>query len=211
MAFAMGALAGMISPSITTDNYDWSQLRPDALIVDVGGGQGYACRALASVYPQFKFIVQDLPATVELGVANCPKEYRDRIRFQVHDFFTPQLVKDADVYFFRAIIHDWSDKYAVAILQSLIPALRPGARVIIHDPHTPSPKALGWWQDRQARASNLRMKLMFNSHDREEGEWEGLFRRADPRFRVNSIRVHLRDMENPVGQEMVVVEAMWEA
>jgi hypothetical protein len=207
----MGALASMISPSITTDNYNWSQLPPDAQIVDVGGGQGFVCRDLASAFPGFRFVVQDLPSTVELGAANCPEAFRDRIKFEVHDFFTPQPIQGADVYFLRAIIHDWSDKYAVAILKALVPAMKPGSRVIIHDPHTPNPKALGWWQDRQARASNLRMKLFFNGHDREEGEWEGLFRAADPRFRVDSIKVHLRDQESASGQEMVVVEAVWDA
>jgi hypothetical protein len=72
------------------------------------------------------------------------------------------------VYFLRAIIHDWSEKHAAAILKALTPASKPEARVIIHDPHTPDPKELGWWQDRQARGSNLRMKMMFNSHNNRE-------------------------------------------
>ena len=55
------------------------------------------------------------------------------------DFFTLQPIKDADVYFFRAIFHDWPDKYCIQILQNLIPALKTGARVIIQDPHTPDP------------------------------------------------------------------------
>jgi hypothetical protein len=210
MAYGMTALGRMMSVAITNDNYDWSALPSDALIVDVGGGHGLACQALASAHPGFRFVVQDLPSTIALARANLPAEFKGRIEFQEHDFFTPQPVQGADVYFLRAIIHDWSDKYAIAILKALVPAMKKGARVIVHDMHTPEPKELGWWQDRQARASNLRMKLLFNAHDRERGEWEGLFARVDGRFRVAMPKVHLRDQGNVVGQEMVVVEAVWE-
>ena len=29
--------------------------------------------------------------------------------------------------------HNWADKYCIKILHNLVPALRPGARVIIHE------------------------------------------------------------------------------
>jgi hypothetical protein len=48
------------------------------------------------------------------------------------DFFTPQPVA-ADVYYFRSIFHNWADKYCVEILRSLVPALKKGARIIIHE------------------------------------------------------------------------------
>jgi hypothetical protein len=48
------------------------------------------------------------------------------------DFFNPQNIT-ADVYYFRNIFHNWADKYAIKILRNLTPALRKGARVIIHD------------------------------------------------------------------------------
>jgi hypothetical protein len=48
------------------------------------------------------------------------------------DFFTLQAVA-ADVYYFRSIFHNWADKYCVRILQNLVPALKKGARVIIHE------------------------------------------------------------------------------
>ena len=37
------------------------------------------------------------------------------------------------MYYFRSIFHNWSDKYYIKILQMLIPALKKGARVIIHE------------------------------------------------------------------------------
>lgn len=208
MSFAMESLASMIPDSVATDQSDWAALGT-ALVVDVGGGKGLACQALARHFPDLKFIVQDLAATASSGRAQCPPELLSRISYTTHDFFTPQPVVGADVYFLRAIMHDWPDKYCVRILQALVPAMRTGSRVIVHDPHTPDPKTMGWWAERQARASNLRMKVFFNSHDREAGEWEGLFTAADERFRVASMKVHARDPGNEFGAQLIVVEAVW--
>lgn len=50
-----------------------------------------------------------------------------------HDFFTEQPVKNADVYFFRCTLHNWADNFVIKALRALIPALKPGARVVIQD------------------------------------------------------------------------------
>lgn len=34
---------------------------------------------------------------------------------------TEQPVKDADVYFMRAVLHNWPDEYCVRILRNLLP------------------------------------------------------------------------------------------
>ena len=150
MAFAMETLATLASDSIVCDNYDWVTLGK-ATMVDVGGGKGLVCRQLAKHFPDLSFIVQDLQDTANAGRATCPAVFKDRITYMTHDFFTPQPVKDADVYFFRAIFHDWPDKYCVELLRNLIPALKNGARVIISDPHTPDPLTMEPWQERQVR------------------------------------------------------------
>ena len=66
-----------------------------------------------------------------------PEDLKDRITFQDHDFFTPQPVVGADVYFFRWILHNWSDKYAIKILQNLAPALRSNSHILICDDMMP--------------------------------------------------------------------------
>lgn len=150
MAFAMEALGAMMPDSLIVDNYDWASLGT-ATIVDVGGGKGLVCRQLAEHFPEFSFVVQDLKGTVDAGKNTLPAEFSEKITYMTHDFFTPQPVKDADVYFFRAIFHNWPDKYCVQILRNLIPALKKGARVIIQDPHTPDPLTMSPWQERQSR------------------------------------------------------------
>jgi hypothetical protein len=149
-AFAMEALAARFPDSLLVDAYDWSSLGP-AKLVDVGGGKGFACISLAKHFPSMSFVVQDLEGTVAAGRKQLPSELKDRIQFTSHDFFTPQSIKDADVYFFRAIFHDWSDKYCIQILQSLVPAMRKGSKVILFDPHTPDALTTPLWQDRISR------------------------------------------------------------
>ena len=150
MAFAMEALASIYPDSVIVDNYDWAKLGK-ATVVDVGGGKGYVCRTLAKHFQDLSLIVQDLEDTANAGRSTCPEELKDRIDFMTHDFFTEQPVKGADVYFFRAIFHDWPEKYCVKILKSLIPALKKGSRVVIQDPHTMDPGTMAPWQERLNR------------------------------------------------------------
>jgi chemotaxis methyl-accepting protein methylase len=89
--------------------------------------------ALAKKYPKLSFVVQDLQKVVADGPSKIPPEFADRIKFEAHDFYTEQPVKDADVYIFRWICHNQSDKYGVKMLQALIPALKKGARIVISD------------------------------------------------------------------------------
>ena len=114
--------------------YDWAALdRPGAVVVDVGGGQGGVARVLAGATRELKVIVQDLPGTADKGRELLAPELKGRVEFMGHDFFAEQVVRGADVYFFRWILHNWSDEYSVRILQALRPALKKGARVLIYE------------------------------------------------------------------------------
>jgi len=72
-----------------------------------------------------------------------PAALNPRIQFMKHDFFTEQPVKDADVYFFRCTLHNWPDEFVVKALKALIPALKPGARVVIQDNGLADPGTIG--------------------------------------------------------------------
>lgn len=54
------------------------------------------------------------------------------------------------------------------------------------------------------------MKVLFNGHDRESGEWPELLKRADPRFRVVVNKFHDREPNNDVGPTLALVEAIWD-
>lgn len=106
---------------------------------------------LAKKFPKMRFVVQDLPKTVADGPSKIPAEVADRIEFQAHDFYTEQPVKNADVYFFRWIVHNQSDKYALKLLRALIPALKAGARIVINDICLPKPNMADPWDERITR------------------------------------------------------------
>ena len=42
----------------------------------------------------------------------------------------------------RSILHNWSDKYSIQILRHLTPALKRGARVLVHELVLPEPNTL---------------------------------------------------------------------
>lgn len=125
----------------------------------------------------------------------------DRIAFMAHDFFAPQPVV-AGVYFLRWILHNWSDKYCVKILQALVPALRPGAKVIVSEAVMPGPGAMPKGVETMIRSFDLVMSSIQNARERELGDWEELFRKADSRF-------HFQGATSPPGSNHSMLVAVW--
>jgi precorrin-6B methylase 2 len=121
------------------------------VFVDVGGSTGHVSIQIARSNPKWKFIVQDSPETVTLAKSQVPEDVKDQLSFQVHDFWTEQPERGADVYFFKTIFHDWSDKYSVKILRALIPALKDGARIIIADVCIPPRRAVSLYKEQWIR------------------------------------------------------------
>lgn len=191
-------------PSYSMDHllngYDFSSAE---IVVDVGGSHGQVAIALARKYPGIRqLVVQDLPDTIVELDAQIPSEVRDRIRGMTHDFLSPQPVRGADVYLLRWILHDWSDKYCVKILQALVPGLKKGAKVVINDICIPEPGTLGIAADRALRLMDISMKAFNNARERDLESWLALFMTADPRFRFLGIKV-------PQGARMAIIEAEW--
>ena len=139
-----------LEPTYILNGFAWESLG-NGVVVDVGGSHGAVCIAIARRFPSLCCIVQDRPEIVKLGRANLSSDLTNRVSFMEHDFFTEQPVKSADVFYFRWILHDWSDKYAIRILKALIPALKCGARIIINEHILPEPGALPTYQERFLR------------------------------------------------------------
>lgn len=146
--------------SYGTDYYDWESLR-EAQVVDVGGAQGHFAIALAKRYSQLRIIVQDMTKMVENADAG---DLADRVRFMAHDLFDPQPIR-ADVYFFRWIFHNWSDKYCIQILKAQMPALKPGARLIVQEALMPETGSVAYWKERDFRyvIANIWSRVGFKS------------------------------------------------
>ncbi|KAF7303632.1 O-methyltransferase [Mycena indigotica] len=140
---AMAGTGSWEAPGAVLAGFDWASLPPGSTIVDVGGGIGSTTMILASDYAGtdgdgLRFVVQDRQVVVEMGEkawrAKCP-EFLDSgsVRFQVHDFFTPQPILNAAVYFLRVVLHDWPDAFAHKILLRLREAAGNETRLVIAD------------------------------------------------------------------------------
>jgi hypothetical protein len=117
------------------------------------------------------------------AIGTVPSELKDRVQLTTHDFLTNQTVV-AEAYYLRWIFHAFSDKYVVQTLQALVPALRKGARVIMNDGILPEPGTLGLSEERRIRTMDLFQQVTVNAREREAGDWEDLFKKADWRYRV---------------------------
>lgn len=63
-------------------------------LVDVGGSHGFVCVDLARRWRRMRFVVQDLERTVASAPdpVDADEQVARRVRFEAHDFFTPQTV-----------------------------------------------------------------------------------------------------------------------
>ncbi|XXH04097.1 hypothetical protein Hte_010508 [Hypoxylon texense] len=181
-----------------TDNYSWDSLG-HGTVVDLGGSHGDAAFALARKYPDLHLVVQELPEVV----TNSKEQPGVDVKFMAHDFFEEQPIKNADVYLYRWILHNWPDKYCVKILRALAPALKKGARILIMDFVMPPLGVLPNSIERKLRAMDVTMIEIGNAKERDLDEWKALFEQADQRFTF-------KGMQQPPGSSLAILEATWE-
>jgi hypothetical protein len=200
-----------------TDYYDWKSLGK-AQVVDIGGSSGHASLALVKRFPSLSVVVQDMEMVVKNAMA--PADVQDRMGFMAHDLFAPQPIHGADVYFMRWVMHNWSDKYVTLMLRALVPALKPGARVIIQETLMPEPGAVALWKEKNLRwddkcmtvsdgfswlcdrATDLNMASAFNGKERTVVEFKFLLERIDTAF-------VLQKVIEPVGSALGMLEFVW--
>ncbi|KAI9713788.1 MAG: hypothetical protein M1820_000518 [Bogoriella megaspora] len=185
------------------ESFPWQDIG-DGTVVDVGGSNGFVCTRLAAEFPGLHFVVQDLEPVIHGAEAAIDETLRGRIRFMPYNFLKErQPVPNAELYFFRWIFHNWSDKYCKIILQNLIPALKPGARIVIMDNVLPEPGILPLWQEERLRSMDLTMMEMQNSLERGLDEWEKLFSNVDSRFKFKGGTM-------PKGSRLWILEVQWD-
>ncbi|KAH7918466.1 S-adenosyl-L-methionine-dependent methyltransferase [Leucogyrophana mollusca] len=135
---AMDGVSSMQPADSILRGFDWGSLLPGSVVVDVGGGIGVSCLALAKAHPHLRYVVQDRPSVVELGKKHCEQVLPDAlesgyVQYQAHDFFEPQPVPDASVFVLKQITHDWSDPYAIRILKHLRNAASDSTKLVLID------------------------------------------------------------------------------
>jgi len=166
---AMTALSRRATQAILAA-YDFGRFRR---IVDVGGGRGALLTALLAKYPTMHGVLFDLPHVV----ANAEQALQgvsgtDRCEVVGGDFFTA-VPDGADAYILRAILHDWEDAEATAILASCRQAIKAEGRLLVIEWAVGPPN-----EGRDGKFSDLNMLVAAGGQERTQEEYRVLFAAA---------------------------------
>jgi hypothetical protein len=114
-------------------------------------------------------------------------DLESRVEFMQYDYFQPQPVHNAAVFFARLVTHNLNDEKAVKFLRSFVPALeicKPGTPLLINETVLPEPGEKTTYEEQGLRQTDLVMWIIFNSKQRTEREFRKLLAQADPRLKV---------------------------
>jgi SAM-dependent methyltransferase len=185
---AMTALSRDVAAGVAAA-YDFA---PFARAVDVGGGQGALIGGILATNPALHGAVFDQPHVVararpeldRLGVA-------DRCEVIGGSFFDE--VPPGDLLLLKAILHDWDDAHAGAILRSCRRAVAPGGRLLVIERVLAAPN-----EGAEAKFADLDMLVGAGGKERTTEEFAALFAAAG--FELAQIL--------PTGTRMAIVEGV---
>ncbi|KAI9739699.1 MAG: hypothetical protein M1834_006418 [Cirrosporium novae-zelandiae] len=145
------------------------------LVVDIGGGKGQSLVQMQALMPNIKgrYILQERAACL----ADITDELPGIERME-YDFFTPQPIKGAYIYYLRRIFHDWPDDTCIEILKNITPGItdKTKQRILFQDDVVPEKGA-----DAEAVWSDLTM-MVLTGIERTEKQWRALLDRAGYRL-----------------------------
>jgi len=145
---------------------DWSRERT---VVDVGGGTGATLTALLAAHPHLSGTIVDLEhARDGAEAAIAAAGLAGRCGFVVGSFFE-EVPAGADAYVLSAILHDWSDEEASAILRTCRAAMRGDARLFLVEAVIAPGDEPDWM-----KLLDLHMLVALGGRERSEAEWREL-------------------------------------
>ncbi|KZV65080.1 S-adenosyl-L-methionine-dependent methyltransferase [Peniophora sp. CONT] len=241
MTKGMEAGKRIAPPDAILRGYGWEKLPEGAIVVDVGGGVGTQSKKIAAKCPGLKFVVQDrepvvkaaeqfwadIPDAVPSGrvilqgtsAGTSTASFVTDSKSPAHDFFTPQPQKNARVFILGAVLHDWSDDYALKILKPLREAATPETELVVVDsllqyladdsnvadipgserekPPAPLLPAL----DTMSYAGDIMMLSMFNGTERTISQFRDLLAKAG--WRVTRVH-HGAGLTQVLGVQKVI-------
>jgi trans-aconitate methyltransferase len=138
--------------------------------VDVGGGIGHHMIELKTRYPDVpgKLIVQDIAAVID-SVRDLPPG----IEAMAQDFFKPQPIRNAKIYYVAHVLHDWPDKQAKIILENVRDAMGPNSVLLLNDTVMPERNVPYF-----PAVMDLNMMASFSSLERTETQFRDLLKAA---------------------------------
>jgi hypothetical protein len=163
---AMQALTRNANQALV-DAYDFARF---GTIVDVGGGNGTTLSLLLARHPSLQGILFDQPHVVAgadevLAAAGVA----DRCRVVGGSFFD-EVPAGGDAYVLKAIVHDWLDDEAAAILRRCREVVPESGRLLVLERIVGPPN-----DDLPAKLMDLNMLVAAGGRERTEDEFESLF------------------------------------
>ncbi|PNS20652.1 Sterigmatocystin 8-O-methyltransferase [Sphaceloma murrayae] len=157
-------------------------------VVDLGGSLGHLSIALARMTKNVNFQVQDLPRTIDAAIKAAPADLTEagRLTFRAHSFLEPQETPKGDrdfvdIFFVAQVFQNWPDKKVAQIIRNLMPKMRKGSKILVHERMVPAhPRATN--EGRRARSGDMLMGSLLNGMIRTPQQWRAVFKEADPRF-----------------------------
>jgi hypothetical protein len=162
------------SQRLIMDAYDFARF---ATVVDVGGGRGALLAMLLAAHPRMRGVLFDLPHVVaSIEAISADPAVVARCRTVAGSFFE-SVPAGGDAYVLRAVLHDWDDSDAVAILRNCRAAMGDNATLLIIE------RDLGPANELPAtKFSDLNMLVSLGGQERTMDEYADLMRRAGLRF-----------------------------
>lgn len=166
------------------------------LVLFADGGTGQCMVDVLNAWPQLDpatVVLQDRPEIIEIA-QNDPELPTAMVKM-VHDFKTPQPIKNAKAYYMRFIVHAYLDDAAVALLTHIREAMAPDSKLLIAEMVIPDRL------DEASLSSGMYDMLLFNGggKERTEAEYEKLLNAAG----LKKVKVWMKP-ESPQG----IVEAV---
>jgi len=103
-------------------------------LLDVGGGSGCFCIALANRYPKMRFTILDLPPVCEVA-KRYVAEYglEDRVDTVAANMFKDPWPPGYDAVFFSNVFHDWNRELCLFLGQRSFDILPKGGSIYLHE------------------------------------------------------------------------------
>ncbi|KAJ5834252.1 hypothetical protein N7447_000278 [Penicillium robsamsonii] len=175
-------VAGAAQTSIE-DTFDFTCLKPGAVVVDIGGGRGQHSIRIARRHPQLSFIIQDYESAFPSKEdVNDEGVYR-RLQWQQHDYFTEQPVKGADIYMLCNILMDNSASDCRRILEGIAEAMTPKKSVLLIDDGIELVNS-HQFHSCYGSSMNMHMLAVLGTLFRTREQWEVLFSQIPGRLEV---------------------------
>lgn len=152
------------------DAYDFGRF---GRVADVGGGRGHFLAELLHRHPSVRGTLVDQPHVAEVAAGVfAARGVADRAEVRPGDFFG-ELPGGFDAYVLKAVLHDWDDEDAVAILRRIRAAIGADAqaRLLVLE-HVLTP--LNAWD--HGKFLDIDMLLRFGGRERDAAQWRELLR-----------------------------------